>query len=132
MHCRRFLRRSCTRILARRLAVGALALLTVLLTSLTATTASANTRILPIGETAYDTLVLRARAGDTEPALAFFRQRGEAASRDELIDYILIASWAGHSEEVIAAYETLRKHDLAISAAPPPGTGATGGCAGFS
>jgi len=94
----RCLRQRCTYLLARR---------PVAASASAAAAATADVQIHPIGQTAYDTLILRARAGDTEPALAYLRQRGDAASLQERYDHILIASWAGRVDEVIARYQNL-------------------------
>jgi len=55
----------------------------------------------------YDSLVHRARAGDTEPALVYLRQKGADASLQMRFDHIVIASWAGNSSEVIEVYLTI-------------------------
>ncbi|CAB3685879.1 poly-beta-1,6 N-acetyl-D-glucosamine export porin PgaA [Achromobacter pestifer] len=55
----------------------------------------------------YDTLIIRARAGDYEPALAMLRQQGTAGGARAVRDHIVIAGWAGKPAEAIAAYESL-------------------------
>lgn len=55
----------------------------------------------------YDALILRAHAGDYEPALAMLRQQGPAAGARAIQDHIIIAGWAGKPAEAIAAYESL-------------------------
>lgn len=55
----------------------------------------------------YDALIIRARAGDYEPALAMLRQQGAAGGARAVHDHIVIASWAGKPAEAIAAYESL-------------------------
>jgi len=55
----------------------------------------------------YDSLVLRARDGDTAPALQFLRQKGAESSLQMRFDHILIASWAGNSNEVIEVYRAI-------------------------
>jgi len=70
---------------------------------------SVETKTLEISD--YDQLVLKAREGDTEPALATLRQLGEEASLSQRFDHILIASWAGLNEEVVAVYDALPTHD---------------------
>ena len=52
----------------------------------------------------YDTLVRRARTGDTAPALTYLNQREKDQSLQQREDHIVIASWAGRSEEVVQAY----------------------------
>lgn len=54
----------------------------------------------------YDVLIEQARAGRYEPALTFLR--GQQTSRElprYLADHLLIASWAGKDDEVVALYE---------------------------
>lgn len=55
----------------------------------------------------YDALILRARAGDYEPALAMLRQQGPTASTRAIHDHIIIAGWAGKPAEAVTAYERL-------------------------
>lgn len=55
----------------------------------------------------YDALIIRARAGDYEPALALLRQQGPAGGVRAVHDHIIIASWAGKPAEAVAAYESL-------------------------
>ncbi|MBB1594987.1 poly-beta-1,6 N-acetyl-D-glucosamine export porin PgaA [Achromobacter sp. UMC46] len=55
----------------------------------------------------YDALIIRARAGDYEPALVLLRQQGPAAGARAVHDHIIIAGWAGKPAEAIAAYESL-------------------------
>ncbi|MEB2399127.1 MAG: poly-beta-1,6 N-acetyl-D-glucosamine export porin PgaA [Alcaligenaceae bacterium] len=58
----------------------------------------------------YDALILQARAGDYEPALAMLRRHALEHPQDlrATYDRILISSWAGHGAETIAAYEGLQ------------------------
>lgn len=58
----------------------------------------------------YDALIRGARAGNYEPALVMLRQHAAEHPRDlrAAYDHILIADWAGHSAEVVAAYEALQ------------------------
>ncbi|MBO9356964.1 poly-beta-1,6 N-acetyl-D-glucosamine export porin PgaA [Bordetella petrii] len=57
----------------------------------------------------YDALIIQAREGNYEPALAMLRQRVGMNPRDlrAIIDLIVIAGRAGRSAEVIAVYESL-------------------------
>jgi biofilm PGA synthesis protein PgaA len=58
----------------------------------------------------YDALIRGARAGNYEPALVMLRQHAIEHPRDlrAAYDHILIADWAGHSKEVVAAYEAIQ------------------------
>jgi biofilm PGA synthesis protein PgaA len=57
----------------------------------------------------YDALIRDARAGNYEPALVMLRQHGVEHPMDlrAAYDHILIASWAGNSDETVAAYEAI-------------------------
>lgn len=57
----------------------------------------------------YDALIMRAREGDTGPALEALRTRVAEYPEDlrAAYDRIAIAGWAGRDEEVIAAYQLL-------------------------
>lgn len=57
-------------------------------------------------QTNYDALILRARAGDYEPALAMLRQQAVGNTR-AAFDQIIIASWAGKPDEAIATFEAI-------------------------
>ena len=59
----------------------------------------------------YDTMVRRAREGDTAPALAFLRAQPltEADGARRVADWIDIAGWAGLDGEVVQVY---RQHGL--------------------
>jgi biofilm PGA synthesis protein PgaA len=58
----------------------------------------------------YDALIRDARAGNYEPALVMLRQHAAEHPKDlrAAYDHILIADWAGHGTEVIAAYEAIQ------------------------
>ncbi|NYT85929.1 poly-beta-1,6 N-acetyl-D-glucosamine export porin PgaA [Pollutimonas harenae] len=58
----------------------------------------------------YDTLIMDARAGNYEPALAMLRQHAIDHPQDiqAAYDHVLIASWANRSNEAIIAYEALQ------------------------
>ncbi|TAM87726.1 MAG: poly-beta-1,6 N-acetyl-D-glucosamine export porin PgaA [Candidimonas sp.] len=55
----------------------------------------------------YDALIREARDGNYQPALSMLSQRlrDTPTDRRALADYILISDWAGHSREIVAAYE---------------------------
>lgn len=55
----------------------------------------------------YDTLIREARNGHYQPALSMLSQRLHDAPADRrvLLDYILVSDWAGHSRQVVDAYE---------------------------
>jgi biofilm PGA synthesis protein PgaA len=55
----------------------------------------------------YDALILRARAGDHQPALAMLRALGRAGGPRAIQDRILVASWAGRPDEVTQTYAQL-------------------------
>jgi len=55
----------------------------------------------------YDSLIVQAREGNTQPALDYLRGLGTKASLDQRFDHILLASWAGLPDEVIAVYDGL-------------------------
>src|SRR5690606_37540254 len=61
----------------------------------------------------YDDLIIEARAGNYEPALAMLRLHAIDHPQDlqATYDHVLIASWAKRSDEVTSAYEVLQ---------PPP------------
>ncbi|TWC21269.1 poly-N-acetylglucosamine porin [Pseudomonas sp. SJZ085] len=62
-------------------------------------------------DTAYDQMVLDARAGHYTPALTLLRQLpAEQASTAQISDYLQIASWAGLDTEVVKVYETQGRH----------------------
>ncbi|NUT89478.1 poly-beta-1,6 N-acetyl-D-glucosamine export porin PgaA [Pseudomonas corrugata] len=62
-------------------------------------------------DTAYDQMVLDARAGHYTPALTLLRQvPAGQASAVQTSDYLQIASWAGLDTEVVQVYETLGRH----------------------
>jgi len=54
----------------------------------------------------YDALIRQARSGDTAPVLAYLSQRRaqEGLSLQQRADYIQVAGWAGHDEEVVALW----------------------------
>ncbi|AEC19772.1 outer membrane protein PgaA [Pusillimonas sp. T7-7] len=58
----------------------------------------------------YDALIIDARAGNHEPALVMLRQHAIDHPQDlrAVYDHVLIASWANHSGEAVAAYEALQ------------------------
>jgi len=55
----------------------------------------------------YDALIVRAREGDSVPALEFLRGLGERATPSQRFDHILVASWADFPEEVSRIYKAL-------------------------
>ncbi|CAH0245697.1 poly-beta-1,6 N-acetyl-D-glucosamine export porin PgaA [Pseudomonas mediterranea] len=64
-----------------------------------------------VADTAYDQMVLDARAGHYTPALTLLRQLpAEQASTAQISDYLQIASWAGLDTEVVKVYETQGRH----------------------
>ena len=56
----------------------------------------------------YDSLIARARDGDTEPALAYLRNvRADAPERTRLAaDHITVATWSGADQEAITVFES--------------------------
>lgn len=58
---------------------------------------------------AYDAMIVRARAGEYEPALAMLRDRlaSQPADRRAAYDRIVIAGWAGRSGEVLETWREL-------------------------
>ncbi|WP_439685949.1 Poly-beta-1,6 N-acetyl-D-glucosamine export porin PgaA [Cupriavidus oxalaticus] len=68
----------------------------------------------------YDALIQRARAGDYGSALAVLRERVASAPSDRraAFDRIIIAGWAGRSDEVLAAYGELEQAGAARTAPP--------------
>ncbi|CDF95667.1 MULTISPECIES: poly-beta-1,6 N-acetyl-D-glucosamine export porin PgaA [unclassified Pseudomonas] len=69
-------------------------------------------------DTAYDQMVLDARAGHYTPALTLLRQAPAGqASAAQTSDYLQIASWAGLDTEVVQVYETQGRHrNLSVQA----------------
>lgn len=65
-----------------------------------------STPALAENQTNYDALILRARAGDYEPALTMLRQQPATNTR-AAYDRIVIAGWAGKPEETIATFEAM-------------------------
>lgn len=64
-----------------------------------------------VADTAYDQMVLDARAGHYTPALTLLRQLpAEQVSTAQISDYLQIASWAGLDTEVVKVYETQGRH----------------------
>ncbi|MEO6958966.1 MAG: poly-beta-1,6 N-acetyl-D-glucosamine export porin PgaA [Burkholderiaceae bacterium] len=57
----------------------------------------------------YNALIKQARAGDYQSALLMLRERGQERPNDlrAKYDHLIVASWAGNTEEVIQVYETL-------------------------
>jgi len=99
--------------LACRVAAGLLA--TALLWPIAFVTAQPSGQDSVQASADYDQLMQRARAGDTGAALAYLRQLGTNANRMQRFDHIVIASWAGQPEEVLAVYQSLPK----LSEPPP-------------
>ncbi|WP_245178067.1 poly-beta-1,6 N-acetyl-D-glucosamine export porin PgaA [Cupriavidus sp. AcVe19-1a] len=68
----------------------------------------------------YDALIQRARTGDYGSALAMLRERVASAPSDRRAahDRIIIAGWAGHCDEVLAAYGELEQAGTARTAPP--------------
>nr|BFE92527.1 hypothetical protein GCM10020185_30630 [Pseudomonas brassicacearum subsp. brassicacearum] len=67
--------------------------------------------MLAFADTAYDQMVLDARAGHYTPALAALRQvPAGQASTAQISDHLQIASWAGLDAEVVTVYETQGRH----------------------
>ena len=68
----------------------------------------------------YEALIQRARAGDYGSALAMLRERVASAPSDRraAFDRIIIAGWAGRSDEVLAAYGELEQAGAARTAPP--------------
>lgn len=60
-----------------------------------------------MADTQYDSLIIRARAGDTAPVLDFLQKESKAGplDNDQVDDWLQIAGWAGHDQEVIEVYE---------------------------
>ena len=62
--------------------------------------------MLVLADTAYDQMVLDARAGHYTPALSALRQvPADQASAAQISDHLQIASWAGLDAEVVKVYE---------------------------
>ncbi|WP_434704507.1 poly-beta-1,6 N-acetyl-D-glucosamine export porin PgaA [Pseudomonas sp. Z1-12] len=62
--------------------------------------------MLVLADTAYDQMVLDARAGHYTPALSALRQvPADRASAAQISDHLQIASWAGLDAEVVKVYE---------------------------
>lgn len=64
----------------------------------------------PVTQQHYQQLINQARAGQQDAALDYLRTLDHAAPRDDgqasrLRDHVLIASWAGHDDEVIDLYQ---------------------------
>ena len=55
-------------------------------------------------DTQYDDLVRLARTGDTAPVLQYLKQHESSQSLQQREDNIVIASWAGLDQDVMAAY----------------------------
>lgn len=66
-------------------------------------------------DTQYDDLVRLARTGNTAPVLEYLDQHKGDQSRQQREDHIVIASWAGRDNDVIAAYARYPR-DYALSA----------------
>lgn len=79
---------------------------TLLLLTLTAFSSIA---VAAVSREEYDALIIGARAGDHEPALEMLRRHAVEHPMDlrAAYDRILIASWAGDTQEVLRAYEGL-------------------------
>jgi len=62
--------------------------------------------VLAFGDTAYDQMVLDARAGHYTPALTVLRQVPAAqATTGQVSNHLQIAGWAGLDAEVVQVYE---------------------------
>lgn len=74
--------------------------------------------VAAFADTAYDQMVLDARAGHYTPALSVLRQVPVGqASTAQISDHLQIASWAGLDAEVVKVYETQgRYRDLPVQA----------------
>lgn len=79
--------------------------LLLVIVSLTTTMATAR-----VSRADYDMLIREARSGNYEPALVMLREHSAEYPRDlrAAYDHILIAGWAGKSDEAILAYEALQ------------------------
>ncbi|WP_049603708.1 poly-beta-1,6 N-acetyl-D-glucosamine export porin PgaA [Yersinia aldovae] len=60
-----------------------------------------------LAQTPYDSLIIRARAGDTAPVLNYLQQESNAGplNSGQVDDWLQIAGWAGRDQEVIDVYE---------------------------
>lgn len=60
-----------------------------------------------LAQTPYDSLIIKARAGDTAPVLNYLQQESNAGplNSGQVDDWLQIAGWAGRDQEVIDVYE---------------------------
>ncbi len=60
-----------------------------------------------MADTQYDSLIIRARAGDTAPVLDYLQEESKAGplQSGQVDDWLQIAGWAGRDQEVIDVYE---------------------------
>lgn len=60
-----------------------------------------------LAETQYDSLIIKARAGDTAPVLDYLQKESKAGplNSGQVDDWLQIAGWAGRDQEVIDVYE---------------------------
>ncbi|CNJ65929.1 poly-beta-1,6 N-acetyl-D-glucosamine export porin PgaA [Yersinia kristensenii] len=60
-----------------------------------------------LADTQYDSLIIKARAGDTAPVLDYLQKESKAGplNSGQVDDWLQIAGWAGRDQEVIAVYE---------------------------
>lgn len=74
-----------------------------------AATLTSNSVLAAVSRADYDNLIRDARAGNYQPALIMLREHSMEHPRDlrAAYDHILIAGWAGQSEEAISTYEAL-------------------------
>ncbi|MDC9588243.1 poly-beta-1,6 N-acetyl-D-glucosamine export porin PgaA [Xenorhabdus sp. XENO-10] len=58
----------------------------------------------------YDALIQQARNGNTEPMLEYIRQeeKQHRLSASKIADWLQVASWAGHDDEVISLWQRYR------------------------
>lgn len=60
-----------------------------------------------LADTQYDSLIIKARAGDTAPVLDYLQKESKAGplNSGQVDDWLQIAGWAGRDQEVIDVYE---------------------------
>lgn len=69
----------------------------------------ASSQAMAVTPKQYNALIKKARQGDYEPALQMLRERNQEKPSDRraLYDHILIAGWAGKTDEIISVYEAM-------------------------
>ena len=71
---------------------------------------AASTCVFSASPKEYNALIKKAQAGDYQPALAMLRERNQTAPDDlrALYDHIIVAGWAGNTDEVLEVYRSLK------------------------